>query len=598
MELTIIIPYYNGHLHIDQLINSLPKNIPILVIDDQSTVPYKSNQSHVQVLQIPRKGYFTGAVNFGIKQCSTNVLILNQDTWVEGDKWLTFLADNRDKYGMIGENIGGVHPAWKNGYIQGTFMYIKRDVVNKVGLMNEVDYPLWGSTCEYQLRACRAGFEVLPVRPVPGFNHRRIGGVGDAINEVLWQEPDKARLFLRTPPEISVIATYYNNGKYAPDMIASLIGGQTSLGYFEPQSFQSFEIIMVNDASTDDTHEILSSLADGWKGIRYVKREVNGGSAAANNTGIAKAFGKYISVLGGDDMRAAGSLERVYRTQLENPHSFIYDNPLCFAGDKYLPDMKIGVSDYDFDRLIYKNHIHAGITFPKEAWVEAGGYPESMKYGREDWAMNVALGIKGYCGVRVNEVGYLYRREGQNRSLTNNTPEHRAMFLAQMRELFPGLYRGEKPDMCCGNRGSKTLQVDGKIASEVNKLLGENGMENTVIIEYVGKSWGTQSFYGVATGKRYSAGLSRPRVAVDRNDLLGSTHRPGLLDLREGGKNIFKLVPPAKPQVEAKVEAQPEVEVLAAEVNEPEVAKSELEAIKKETTKRTSKRTSKKASNA
>lgn len=569
MELTIIIPYYNGQRYIDKLVKSIPEGIPVIVVDDQSTVPYQpKNNSTLRLHQMPTKGYFTGAVNAGITATNTDVLVLNQDTWLEGDAWLNLLADKSSQYGMIGESISGVHPAHPNSYIQGTFMYIRRDVIDKVGLMNEVDYPLWGSTCEYQIRACRAGFKVLPMLPIPGFNHRRAGGVGEAIREVLGREPEKRHKFLRTPPEISVIATYYNNGRYAPELIASFMGGDTSLGHFEQQSFASFEIILVNDASTDNSHEILSQLADSWKCIRYVRRDKNGGSAAANNTGIAQAYGKYITILGGDDMRAAGSLERVYRTQLKNPHSFIYDNPLCFANGQYKPDERIGVSDYDFDKLIYRNHVHAGITFPKKAWEEVGGYPEVFGDGREDWAMNVALGRSGYCGVRINEVGYLYRREGQNRSLTNNTKEWYQRYYARLVALFPDLYgKGERPKMCCGSKN--TNLVGQGAVSKPRPLLEIANMENLVIVEYVGKSYGTQSFYGVTTGTRYVAGLTRPRVAVDKNDLYGSQSRPGLLDMREGGKNIFRLVPPPKV---VKVEAKPEVDVVEVETKpEPTV---------------------------
>lgn len=576
MQLTIIVPFYNGSLYIDKLLNSLPTDIPVLVVDDQSSAPYQPNRnSRAQSFWMEQKGYFTGAVNAGMRLTDTDVLILNQDTRLEGTEWLELLNEKSTEYAIIGERIGGKHPAWINGYIQGTFMYIKRDVINKIGYMNERDYPLWGSTCEYQVRACRAGFKVLPLNKIPGFHHRRKGGVGDSIREVLHLEPDKRSLFIRTPPEISVIATYYNNGRYAPELIASLMGGKTALGDFEQQSFASFELIMVNDASTDNTHEILNSLVDGWKGIRYVRREKNGGSAAANNTGIAHAYGKYITAIGGDDMRAAGSLEKLYRAQLENPHSFIYDNVLCFKDGQYKPEMLIGVSDYDFEKLLYRNHIHAGIMFPKQAWVDAGGYPEAMNDGREDWGMNIALSRVGYCGVRINDRGYLYRREGQNRSLTNGTGADHKRFLAKLAALFPDLYRGERPMGCCGGRRAKGANVNATKRS--TKTLEIANMENLVIIEYVGKSYGTQSFYGVSTGSRYSAGITRSRVAVDKRDLKGTQSRPGLLELRENGKNIFRLVPPPVPQAKAKVITKPEVDIVEIEAQPETPLPVELE---------------------
>ena len=63
---------------------------------------------------------------------------------------------------------------------------------------------------------------------------------------------------------------------------------------------------------------------------------------------------------------------------------------------------------------IERNMMHMGIMFEKQAWQEVGGYREQMKHGREDWAFNVALGERGYCGVKLGRSGYLYRRHGHN----------------------------------------------------------------------------------------------------------------------------------------------------------------------------------------
>ena len=78
-----------------------------------------------------------------------------------------------------------------------------------------------------------------------------------------------------------------------------------------------------------------------------------------------------------------------------------------------------------------------------------------MNRGREDWAFNIALGTKGYCGVRVDYPGYLYRREGQNRTLHNTNPAWRERFLTQLWGLFPRIYAGDRPIMCC--KGSKRM---------------------------------------------------------------------------------------------------------------------------------------------
>lgn len=160
-DLTIVIPFYNGHATLGQLLAALPREVRVIVVDDKSDVPLHLN--NVEVVRLESKGYFSGAVNAGMEHCKGDALVLNQDATLEGDEWLGWLAQLRERHAVIGEGVFG-HPAWPKGYIQGTFMWIRRDAWEKVGPLNARDYPLWGATCEWQLRACRAGYAALPVK--------------------------------------------------------------------------------------------------------------------------------------------------------------------------------------------------------------------------------------------------------------------------------------------------------------------------------------------------------------------------------------------------------------------------------------------------
>lgn len=563
MSFTVIVPFFNGHATIERLLDCIPTSTNVIVVDDLSDAPYQSNRANVIVARMKKKGYFTGACNLGIQMCKGDILILNQDVWFTQSNWLQLIAENKDQYDMFGEGIAGVHPAWPNGYIHGTFMYVRRDLIDLIGLMNAEVYPLWGSTCEWQLRACRAGARVLPIKRIHGFNHeRREEGqfTGSSIRTILEREPDNRSLLIRTPPEVSVIVPTYNHGRYLEDLLASLIGGDTSLGWFDPQSFQSFEVIIVDDASTDDTQKIAQSFVDPWIGIRYIRRDRNGGTPAAINTGIRASYGKYITILGSDDMRETWSLEAMYQEQIKNLHSFVYDGILAFGGGRRRPEVAVGVSAYDFDQILHKNHVHAGILFPIQAWHDIGGYPENMKDGREDWAVNIALGVKGYCGRFIPEKGYLYRRELQNRTLDNTTPRHHKAFLQQLYALFPSIYQGERPMGCCGGRKSKAIST----SAPASITQGE-GM---TLIEYVGSSWGKMSWYGPVSGKAYVTGLKSPIVNADPSDLVtGKPSGLGLLEIREQGKPVFVLYRPLIPDPGiVEKEELPEPEIIEAEV--------------------------------
>jgi glycosyltransferase involved in cell wall biosynthesis len=570
-ELTIVIPFYNGHQHIERLINSIPSGIPVIIVDDCSDKPLAIDDPNFRVIRLKSKGYFAGAVNVGMESCSTDVLILNQDVWFESSSWLETIFENRSKYALIGEKIDGFNDAYPKGYIHGTFMFIRRDAIRSVGLLDDVHYPLWGSTAEWQLRARRKNYEALMLSEIPGMKHARgESKYGDAIKRVLKLEPEKERLFLQVPPIISVVIPCYNYGRYLPDLVASMIGGNSSLGHMRGQTFNSFELVIVDDCSTDNTPDIGRALADSSKGIRYFRTPINGGTAYAMNYGISKSNGEIITMLGADDMRESNSLELMYKTLMANPHSFVYDHVRIFADGKR--DQNIWtMPEFDFPKLLYKNHVHCGIMYTYTAWKEAGGYPEIMRDGREDWAFNVALGSKGYCGVLVDNPGYLYRREGQNRTLTNTTPTWHDIFLKRIQQTFPHLYKGDLPMGCCGSSrkvastaGAKSSTVSAKTTS----LAGQDGM---VILEYQGANYGTTRYYGPATGVYYTFSASKRRKLVDVRDLYynaGNGRAVGLLDLVDHGAYLFKEVKQASitPDEPVAYKADADLQIVEEEV--------------------------------
>lgn len=575
MNLSFIIPFYEGHLYIERLLDTLPADIPVILVDDQSPTPYTGPyRSNVTVIRPPTRGYFSGAVNAGIEACHTDVVILNQDLWFEGNDWLNQLVEltKQENVGTVGDGVFG-HPAWPNGYVQGTFMYISRVAWESVGPFNTTDYPLWGATAEWQARACRKGFTAHPLPKLNWFKHRNEnrgngitpplpgeGKYGAAINKALAETPERRDWFIRTPPAISVIIPCYNYGRFLQDCINSLIGGTTCLGEMPGQTLQSFEAIIVDDSSTDgETSEIGQSLADSWSAVRYLRTPQNLGTAGANNYGIRHSYGRYITILSADDMRRPMSLERMYRAIQANPGSVVYDNMYTFRDGQYLHELKM--KGYDFDQLLERNMMHAGILFEKKAWQEVGGYPAEMRYGREDWAFNIRLGIAGYCGLHIDYDGYLYRRGDANRSLRNKGDIWRQQFMMQLYGLYPEIYKGERPMACCGNRGAPSTLMRSKNGGGSTMMLGTEGM---TMLEYTGQNYGTTSFYGPVTKTRYSFGLTRNRGFVDNRDLRTGSHKnPGLLELYEGGRKLFKEIEPPAEEPQPAPEPEPMLEIQA-----------------------------------
>src|SRR3990172_7629319 len=168
---------------------------------------------------------------------------------------------------------------------------------------------------------------------------------------------------------------------------------------------------------------------------------------------MSDSKGDYITIMSADDMRASRSFEELHNACTMNPHHFSYDDMILYSNGKQ--QGKIWVfPEYDFNELLKHNIIHTGIMFERKAFEDTGGYPSEFANGREDWAFNIELGTKGYCGVHVNYPGYIYRREGQNRTLTNTDPESKMKFQTMIHERFSDLYLGRFPMGCCGQRYS------------------------------------------------------------------------------------------------------------------------------------------------
>lgn len=105
---------------------------------------------------------------------------------------------------------------------------------------------------------------------------------------------------------ISVIMPVYNAGNFLRESIESILN----------QTYQNFELIIINDASTDGSVKIIREYAKNYpskiKAI-YLKKNINGGGDAAGNVGFALAKGEYIARMDSDDIADPSRLEKQVR---------------------------------------------------------------------------------------------------------------------------------------------------------------------------------------------------------------------------------------------------------------------------------------------
>lgn len=114
-------------------------------------------------------------------------------------------------------------------------------------------------------------------------------------------------------PYFTVVMPVYNVGKYIGRAISSI----------QEQTFQNWEVLVVDDCSKDNSREIADQYAKGDSRIKVIHHEVNQGVSAARNSGTDAACGKYIWYMDPDDYVDNILLERVYASIERNPAEVI-----------------------------------------------------------------------------------------------------------------------------------------------------------------------------------------------------------------------------------------------------------------------------------
>ena len=102
-------------------------------------------------------------------------------------------------------------------------------------------------------------------------------------------------------PFFSIIIPCYNCAEYLPECLSSLLA----------QDYTQWEAIVVNDASTDNSHDVASRFASQDSRIRLLDKENNEGLHLARKSGTALSTGEYILFLDSDDAFAEGTLDKI-----------------------------------------------------------------------------------------------------------------------------------------------------------------------------------------------------------------------------------------------------------------------------------------------
>jgi glycosyltransferase involved in cell wall biosynthesis len=238
---------------------------------------------------------------------------------------------------------------------------------------------------------------------------------GDRLNAYsLWQIPDWQKLIVSTlgmkQPRVSVIIPTYNNAGYLLEAIESVF----------TQTYNDYEIIVIDDGSTDNTREVLGPYQDQ---IRYVYQD-NQGVAAARNRGIYLARGELIAFLDADDLYLPHKLaEQVAVFDAQPSLGMVVSGwQITNENGEIISDVKMwhSLPQLDLATWLLWKPVLPSATMIRRQWLERVNGFSSDTIPAEDTECFLHLVAMGCPADWCRNIGTIYRQIN-NQSLTQNT---------------------------------------------------------------------------------------------------------------------------------------------------------------------------------
>ncbi|MCG1020144.1 glycosyltransferase family 2 protein [Sutcliffiella horikoshii] len=283
--------------------------------------------------------------------------------------------------------------------------------------------------------------------------------------------------------KVSVVMAVYNGEKYIVQAIRSLL----------EQTYNNYEIIIVNDCSTDKTYNILESEIALNDKVKVYHLDSNKGAAFALNYGINKASGTWIAINDADDISFKERLE--VQVNYINQHSDIIaaathieiftDSGIANPIDQVHQNYKNSVKSEQVGDELYKGVpiIHGSIIFSKDAFIKAGSYNTNYKiaYDYDFWTRLIQIGPIHI----IPKVLYKYRKNNQSISNVYIEKTSSEFLEVAMNYIVKTRFSGPPPNFAVfGSKNSCTHFLSIKNNTNFNIFFTDYGEASNFINKY------------------------------------------------------------------------------------------------------------------
>lgn len=211
---------------------------------------------------------------------------------------------------------------------------------------------------------------------------------------------------LRKTPAVSVVLPVYNGGRYLHQAIASVLS----------QTFEDFELIVINDGSTDESGKIVKSFASNDTRVVLIERE-NRGLIDSLNEGLDASRGELIARMDADDVCRPNRFAMQVAYMQAHPDCIAVGSRIQLIDPEGLPIMEMGSelhheaidADYMQGRCSF---FHPAVMFRRASAIKIGGYQKEFKHA-EDVDFFLRLAEQG-CLANLADVLLEYRQHMQS----------------------------------------------------------------------------------------------------------------------------------------------------------------------------------------
>jgi glycosyltransferase involved in cell wall biosynthesis len=217
---------------------------------------------------------------------------------------------------------------------------------------------------------------------------------------------------------------------------------QQTIASIQAQSHRSWEAIVVDDGSTDESAGWIQGLAERDERVKWIPRPSarRAGASTCRNIGLQHAHGEYVIFLDSDDLLSPSCLEQRVAHLSQSPHlDFMVFQAEVFAEKPGDSGFILNVADqrYAIDRLLSLDHPWqtSGPIWRRESLQSIGGWDEALP-SWQDWELHLRALCRGLAFAEMNICDYWYRVDSSDKNKTSVKQQRDAEHLNAAVSLF------------------------------------------------------------------------------------------------------------------------------------------------------------------